>query len=109
MTDWSQESCPHLLKAPVSSTGSSPLRTPSTPSAPPPLAPPPSQEAPLDGREPSSFFTSWSRKKNRSPSTQVSGEPLSSEQTCRLQQDNQRLAEEVKAQKVGIHPLTPDP
>lgn len=78
----------------VSSTGSSPPGTPSTPAAPPLLAQSPSQE---DGREPSSFFNSWSRRKNREL------------QMCRLQQDNQALTEEVKAQKVGCDHVTPGP
>lgn len=99
------QTCQALL----SSTGSSPLTTPSTPSAPPLLAQPPPQEAPLDGREASSFFNSWSWRKSRSSSTQVSREPVSSEQTWRLQQDKHMLSEEVKAQKVGSDGVTPDP
>lgn len=91
-------SCPDLLNALLSSTGSSSLEA-SSPAL--PLAQPLSQESPLDAREPSSFFNSWSRRKNRNPSTQVPREPLSSDQVCRLQQDNQMLTEEVKAQKVG--------
>lgn len=56
----------------------------------------------MEPRESSSFFNSWSWKKNRSPSTQqvLGRDPLSSQQMCRLQQDKQMLTEEVKAQKV---------
>lgn len=84
---------------------SGPRTTPGTP--PPDMEAPPEPpyqvEPPVEARESSSLFNSWSWKKNRSLSVrQVFGrDPLSSEQMCRLQQDKQMLTEEVKAQKVN--------